>query len=262
MLESSIRLLENHLASQKKELSGLKEDNNASLQSEISSFEKDYESLSAKLGELSSKKCGIESLNNEINSQAERIMNDLEMKKIKLKEYEEKSREKNHVKLCLEFLTRLRSNVKDIRQIIRSRFLNDFKNSFAKKFEEIRNNDDEYYVEINQDYEPVAYSSEGEEVPINHLSGGEKTSAALAYRLALSDLAGELNNLMPSELLILDEPTTGFDNDDVKSLPDALSSLSSIPQIIIVTHESLLKEIADNVIDVIKEKGLSKITYS
>jgi exonuclease SbcC len=177
-------------------------------------------------------------------------------------EFEEKSKEKNHVKLCLDFLNKLRGNIKDIRQIIRSRFLNDFKNSFAKKFEEIRNNDDEYYVEINQDYEPVAYSSEGVEVPINHLSGGEKTSAALAYRLALSDLAGEMNNLMPSELLILDEPTTGFDNDDVKSLPVALSSLSSIPQIIIVTHEALLKEIADNSIDVIKENGVSKITYS
>jgi len=139
--------------------------------------------------------------------------------------------------------------------------LNDFKNSFAKKFEEIRNNDEEYYVEINENYEPIAYSSSGEEVPISHLSGGEKTSAALAYRLALSDLAGVMNNLSPSELLILDEPTTGFDSDDVKALPEALDNISSIPQIIIVTHEALLKEIADNVIDVEKKSGFSKISY-
>ncbi|MFA5333417.1 MAG: AAA family ATPase [Candidatus Nanoarchaeia archaeon] len=261
-IDSAINLLENQIISQKKELSNFKEENNNSLTTDIQRLENECSIIISKLNELSSKKAGITSSNSELMNQMPGLNNELEHKMEKVDEYEKKSAEKNHVKLCLDFLNKLRNNIKDIRQIIRSRFLNDFKNSFAKKFEEIRNNDDEYYVEINQDYEPVAYSAEGTEVPINHLSGGEKTSAALAYRLALSDLAGEMNNLMPSELLILDEPTTGFDNDDVKSLPVALSSLSSIPQIIIVTHEALLKEIADNSIDVVKENGFSKITYS
>jgi exonuclease SbcC len=261
-LDSAINLFETQLNSQKKELFDLKEEGNDLLQEEIAGLENEHGLIISKFNELCSKKAGIESANNELKNQLPKLSNELKTKNIKLIEYEEKSKDKTHVKSCIEFLNKLRINVKDIRQIIRGRFLNDFKNSFAKKFEEIRNNDDEYYVEINQDYEPVAYSSEGIEVPINYLSGGEKTSAALAYRLALSDLAGEINNLMPSELLILDEPTTGFDNEDVKSLPIALSNLSSIPQIIIVTHEALLKEIADNSIDIIKENGFSKISYS
>ncbi|MDD4353842.1 MAG: AAA family ATPase [Candidatus Nanoarchaeia archaeon] len=261
-IDSAINLLEKQIISQKKELINFKEENNELIQKEIIKIEEEYNLLLSKFNELFAKKSGIESANQELKTQLLKLTGELKNKNIKISEYEEKSKEKNHVKLCLDFLNKLRINVKDIRQIIRSRFLNDFKNSFAKKFEEIRNNDDEYYVEINQDYEPVAYSSEGIEVPINYLSGGEKTSAALAYRLALSDLAGEINNLMPSELLILDEPTTGFDNEDVKSLPIALSNLSSIPQIIIVTHEALLKEIADNSIDIIKENGFSKISYS
>jgi DNA repair protein SbcC/Rad50 len=260
--ESAINLLENQIINQKKELNNFKEKKNELMINEIKKLENEHNLIFSKFNDLSNKKAGIESSNQELKNQIPRLNAELNQKKNKVSEYEDKSKEKNHVKLCLNFLNKLRINVKNIRQIIRVRFLNDFKNSFAKKFEEIRNNDDEYYVEINPNYEPVAYSSEGTKVPINHLSGGEKTSAALAYRLALSDLAGEMNNLMPSELLILDEPTTGFDNEDVKTLPTALSSLSSIPQIIIVTHESLLKEIADNSIDVIKENSFSKITYS
>jgi exonuclease SbcC len=261
-ISSAISLLENHIISQKKELDEIKEEENGLIKNEIINLERDYGLIMGKFSELSGKKYGIESADIELKNQLPRLESELKSKNAKLLEYLEKSKEKSHVKLCIDFLNKLRINVKDIRQIIRGRFLSEFKNSFAKKFEEIRNNDDEYYVEINQDYEPIAYSSEGTEVPINHLSGGEKTGAALAYRLALSDLAGEMNNLMPSELLILDEPTTGFDNEDVKSLPAALSGLFSIPQIIIVTHEASLKEIADNSIDIAKENDFSKITYS
>jgi len=261
-LDSAITLLSNQLKNYEAELKDLlKERFDESFEEKILKTEQDHSQVSFKINDLNSKKSGIESASAEITNQLRALEKELLEKNKKLAEYAEKIKDENHVKLSLEFLNRLRSNVKDVRQIIRTKFLNEFKNSFAKKFEEIRNNDDEYYVEINQDYEPIAYSIEGIEVPINHLSGGEKTSAALAYRLALSDLAGEMNNLMPSELLILDEPTTGFDNDDIKALPEALGNLSSIPQIIIVTHEALLKEVANNCVEIRKDNGYSKVTY-
>jgi exonuclease SbcC len=256
-----IGLLESQRHAQEEELSNMPKAESFDVSEKIDNLECGKKSLYEKLGDLLSKKSAIESANNELKYLQKSFERELTEKRNALDEQSKKVADERHYKLCIEFLNKLRANVKDIRQIIRSKFLNDFKNSFAKKFDEIRNNDEEYYVEINGNYEPVAYSSTGEEVPIGHLSGGEKTSAALAYRLALSDLAGEMNNLSPPELLILDEPTSGFDSDDVKALPQALENISSIPQIIIVTHEALLKEIAENIIDVEKKLGVSKISY-
>ncbi|MDD5053955.1 MAG: AAA family ATPase [Candidatus Nanoarchaeia archaeon] len=260
-LKSSANIWGGQIAKAESELNALPIQKIECFKEKIDEAEAEFKKLSDKINDLRSKKAAIESSNFEIKSQIDSIEKESGEKKEKMAYYAKKAGEKSRIKSTLDFLSMIRANVKDIRQIIRSRFLNDFKNSFAKKFEEIRSNDNEYYVEINSDYEPIAYSLEGASVPINHLSGGEKTSAALAYRLALSDLAGEMNNLMPAELLILDEPTSGFDNDDVKALPDALSSLSSIPQIIIVTHEELLKEVANNCVEIKKAGGFSKIFY-
>ncbi len=257
----AVELLKSQKRAHEEELSKMPKLESLDLSEEIYGIESCKKSLYEKLAELLSKKSSIESSSNELRHLQKSFETELAEKAKALDEQSKKAVDERHYKLCIEFINKLRSNIKDIRGIIRSRFLNDFKGSFAKKFEEIRNNDEEYYVEINENYEPVAYSSTGEEVPISHLSGGEKTSAALAYRLALSDLAGEMNNLSPPELLILDEPTSGFDSDDVKALPGALDNISSIPQIIIVTHEALLKEIAENVIDIEKKLGVSKISY-
>ncbi|VVB75263.1 DNA double-strand break repair Rad50 ATPase [Candidatus Tiddalikarchaeum anstoanum] len=187
-----------------------------------------------------------------------KIKDDIGKKELLVKNYVEEIGKKKKVEYLLKFLNVLRDNVKDIRGVIRQKFLLDFRYEFQQKFEEIRKQEDEYSVEVGDDYEPVAYTTKGEPVPINHLSGGEKTSVALAYRLALSSLASQMNNVMPSTLLILDEPTTGFDEEDIKTLPQALRNITSISQIIIVTHENALKEIADHNISIVK-KGNNSI---
>ena len=156
-------------------------------------------------------------------------------------------------------LQRLREDIRNIREIVRRNFLEDFRQEFQKKFEEIRKFDDDYTVDVKSDYEPVAFVSGGEEVPISSMSGGEKTSVALAYRLALSDLAAQISSIRQSEILILDEPTVGFDTEDIKVLPEALNNIKTIPQIIIVTHEEELKSAADYKFKVDKFKGMSRV---
>ncbi|MFA4887393.1 MAG: SMC family ATPase, partial [Candidatus Nanoarchaeia archaeon] len=47
-------------------------------------------------------------------------------------------------------------------------------------------------------------------VEYENLSGGEKTAAALAYRLALNQVVNELTGMHSRELIVLDEPTDGF----------------------------------------------------
>jgi exonuclease SbcC len=154
----------------------------------------------------------------------------------------------------------MREDIRNIREIIRNNFLEDFKQEFQKKFEEIRKYEEEYSVDIKNDYEPIAFSLSGEEVPITNLSGGEKTSVALAYRLSLANLSAQISAIKPSEILILDEPTVGFDQEDIKALPTTLKNIKTIPQIIIVTHEEELKNAADYKFEVKKVSGKSVVT--
>lgn len=227
----------------------------------LSELKKELNKIIEKDKELYSKKNSISEVLDYLNKEVKKLKEDYSGKEIIIKDYEEEIKHKGKVKYLVELLINLRNYVKDIRSVIRQKFLSDFRFEFQKKFEEIRNQEEEYSVELGFDYEPVAYTTSGEEVPVNHLSGGEKTSVALAYRLALSNLAAEMSNVTPAELLILDEPTTGFDAEDIKSLPEALKNITSIPQIIIVTHEPLLKEIADNNVEIRKEKNESIIEY-
>ncbi len=157
----------------------------------------------------------------------------------------------------LDLIVRLREDIKRIREKVRLKFLKEFRESFLSKFEEIRK-ESEYIVDIKENYEPVAYAN-GVEVPISHLSGGEKTSVALAYRLALADIAAKMQSIARSELLILDEPTLGFDKEDIKALPEVLRNIKSIPQIIIVTHEDELRDAANVVYEIKKEDNISVV---
>lgn len=228
---------------------------------ELNNLKKDYEKLIDKDKELYSKKNSINEVLNYLSKELKDLKKEYESKSESINKYEEEVKDKNIIDYLSKFLNNLRGYVKDVRSVIRQKFLSDFRYEFQKKFEEIRDQEEEYSVELGFDYEPTAYTTKGEEVPVNHLSGGEKTSVALAYRLALSNLAASMSNVSPAELLILDEPTTGFDAEDIKSLPEALKNITSIPQIVIVTHEPLLKEIADNNVEIRKERNESIIEY-
>lgn len=156
----------------------------------------------------------------------------------------------------LRLFNNLREDIRSIRGVVRTRFLEDFRHEFQRKYEDVRQ-DDGYSVDIGLNYEPVAYAG-SDSVSIDSLSGGEKTGVALAYRLALSEIAAKVSSIDHSELLILDEPTTGFDRKDIAVLPEALKVIR-IPQILIVTHEDELKEAADVKYELNKESGITKI---
>ena len=51
---------------------------------------------------------------------------------------------------------------------------------------------------------------------IRSLSGGEKTSVALSYRLALNKVINDLiGNIKTKNIIILDEPTYGFSSEQL-----------------------------------------------
>jgi exonuclease SbcC len=107
---------------------------------------------------------------------------------------------------------------------------------------------------IDEDYEVTVYGPEGES-SMSMVSGGEKIAIALALRLGITQAManGELDTIL------LDEPTIHLDASRKHELINLLKEMSSLPQMIIVTHEAQLENAADNLIKVEKENGISKV---
>ena len=107
---------------------------------------------------------------------------------------------------------------------------------------------------IDDDYEVTVYGPEGES-SMSMVSGGEKIAIALALRLGITQAManGELDTIM------LDEPTIHLDSSRKHELINLLKEMSSLPQMIIVTHEAQLENAADNLIKVEKENGISRV---
>ncbi len=112
-------------------------------------------------------------------------------------------------------------------------------------------------AKVDEEFTPVV-QQDGIDQDMAYLSGGEKTSIALAYRLALNAVVRRVSTGMNSNLLILDEPTDGFSKEQLSKVREILDELES-PQIILVSHERELESFADQVIRVTKSNGVSSI---
>lgn len=134
--------------------------------------------------------------------------------------------------------------------------LGEFNDNF-KNFFDVLNDDISKEVEINEEFSPIV-KQDGYFQDVNYLSGGEKTSVALAYRLALNKTVQKSARGLKSNLLIFDEPTDGFSSEQLNNVKDLLSDLD-FNQIIIVTHERELESFADTVFKVEKNNGVSEI---
>ena len=247
------------------------------LEKEISELKTNIDKLNFKQDDLESRERKLESSNQtlaSLSSESSKTQRELELRDAQSKELESRlkeieiklSRKQDLIKEVdkeekfLKIVSNLREDIRDIREYVRNKFINDFRALFQQRFNEIRNESD-YVVDIDNNYN-VTVLINGETNDARTLSGGEKTSVALAYRMALSSIASLLGGVSENELLIMDEPTSGLDKEDVNSLTNAITKLVDIKQIIIVTHEDNMKNIADNLISIRKESGKSIISYS
>lgn len=116
--------------------------------------------------------------------------------------------------------------------------------------------DEAISIRLDDEFSPVIEQN-GYETEIMHLSGGEKTSCALAYRLALNKVINDfIGDIKTKELIILDEPTDGFSTEQLDKVRAVLDQLD-INQIIIVSHETKIESFVDNVIRISKEEHVS-----
>jgi DNA repair protein SbcC/Rad50 len=113
-------------------------------------------------------------------------------------------------------------------------------------------------VRLDDGFRPVVEQN-GHETEYGHLSGGEKTAAALAYRLALNQVINTIIGVVKTrDLLILDEPTDGFSAEQLDKMRDLLDQLDA-KQIILVSHEDRIESFVDNVIRVEKQEHVSRV---
>jgi exonuclease SbcC len=114
------------------------------------------------------------------------------------------------------------SSIDEIESAVMSTIREEFNQLFKKWFYLlIETNDAE--VEIDEFFSPIVYQY-GKALDVLSLSGGEKTSISLAYRLALNEIIKRIANI-GDHLLILDEPTDGFSKEQLTQLKLVLESL-------------------------------------
>jgi len=119
--------------------------------------------------------------------------------------------------------------------------------------------DETLSVRLDPEFTPVIVQ-DGYETNIDHLSGGEKTSVALAYRLSLNKAINEfLTHINTKELLVLDEPTDGFSSEQLDRVRDVLEQLK-LRQVLIVSHEAQMESYVDHVIRIEKTGHESRIS--
>ena len=150
------------------------------------------------------------------------------------------------------------SIVGTIERKVMLRVHNDFNEIFVKWFN-ILIDDENISIRLDEEFSPVIEQN-GYNVDYLFLSGGEKTAGALAYRLALNQVINNLiSNVKTRDLLILDEPTDGFSEDQLDRMRLVLDEID-IEQIIIVSHESKIESFVNNVIRLNKRDGVSEIS--
>lgn len=116
---------------------------------------------------------------------------------------------------------------------------------------------DSLSVRLDEDFTPII-SNQDYEIDYDFLSGGERTAVALAYRLALNQVINSmLSRLKTKDLIILDEPTDGFSEQQLDKMRDIFEQLDA-KQIILVSHEQKIEGFVDSIIR-IKKDGTSKV---
>ena len=131
-------------------------------------------------------------------------------------------------------------------------------NSFFSEWAGILLEDEGITITLDDTFTPLV-QQQGYDLALEHLSGGEKTSIALAYRLALNKVINDLIfTIHTKDILILDEPTDGFSSEQLDKMRDVLHQLG-MKQIIIVSHENKIESFVEHVIRISKTDHTSTL---
>ncbi len=270
-------LKERNLKEKLNELSKIKEENHK-INNEILLLNKKIKELREnieKYSETEEKQNAVEEKLSEIIEKQK----DIEIKRAESKKEEENLKERiSELKKKTEEQEKIRQNIEYIKQL--TNWLEDYfinlmsemeKNILMKIYHQFNEyfmewfhiliEEEELQVRLNEDFSPVI-TQNGYDTAIDNLSGGEKTSLALSYRLALNQVINDfITRIKTKNLIILDEPTDGFSNTQLDKIKDIIDSLK-IKQIIIISHDNKIEGYVDNILKIEKHNHLSRCLTS
>ena len=221
------------------------------IESEYRKIKLEYEDVLKKEREFEIKKTGVNEkvkFTNEIINRLNLEINKLNELKIKL----------NRIKDVETWLDKHFVNLMTtIEKNIMYKLHYDFNELFKKWFSIIIDNEN-LKVELDEEFTPKITQSDYD-IIYTDLSGGEKTSVALAYRLSLNQILNNLSGeIKTKDLLILDEPTDGFSTEQLDRIRIVLDELN-MKQIIIVSHEAKIESFVDKVLKFNKKDHISEV---
>ncbi|WP_048147959.1 DNA double-strand break repair ATPase Rad50 [Palaeococcus ferrophilus] len=242
------------------------------LSKRLGEIEKEVEALNFSEEELRKAREAKESVGKLVVGLTERLsalekeIKNLEREIEELREQERKAKESGEKLKILEVripeLERFRKKIREYKNRYKLSALSEISRDASEIFAEMTEEKYSAVVAIPRENKvelKVLYGNE--ERDLSFLSGGERISLALAFRLALSRYLAAKVSKSGITLLILDEPTPYLDEERRKRLVEIMQSyLRRIPQVIVVSHDEELKDAADRVIKVALVDGVSRVS--
>src|SRR3989344_1643979 len=244
-LESDVKMLENQMLILKQNISEMKKFDQI-LEIKTKEFEEIYnqeKKLEIKKAEILRE---IRINENEINLIEEeiKIKEEVKMRLIYTIELENW--------LSGDFLDLIGTIERNVMIKLRSEFSNLFNDWFSILVP------DTFTVSLDDEFTPII-EQQNYELDYNFLSGGERTAIALAYRLALNQTINSLlSEIKTKGIVILDEPTDGFSQQQLDKMRDVLNELD-VEQLILVSHDQKIESFVDNIIRLKKDNLTTKV---
>jgi exonuclease SbcC len=192
------------------------------------------------------------------------LKKEIEVFSRQIEEFKERIKKTEEIREKLIYTTKLETwlskNFSPLMSLIEKNVMiklkTDFSQLFAKWFSMLVS--DVFEVRLSDDFTPIV-EHQDYEIDYSYLSGGERTAIALAYRLSLNQVVNSLlSKIKTHDIVILDEPTDGFSEQQLDKMRDVLRQLE-VKQLIIVSHEQKIESFVENVIRFRKEHGISKL---
>ena len=251
-LKLRISTLEEETQQKREEL-----DHNKNIYEENKTVIEELKTLREQLEKKRKREGELNNINTRSETEITRIDKEIQGLRTQLKEYREDLEKAEIYRIIRRWLDEaLIPSFSSIEKNVLLTLNQEFNSLFQRWFENLIESG-ELNGYIDEDFTPMVEQG-GYELEVESLSGGEKTSVALAYRLALNTIVKRVTDTMKSNLLILDEPTDGFSRDQLYKMREILHDLNC-EQIIMVSHETELESVADHIYRVSKQGTTSTV---
>ncbi|OUJ19188.1 ATPase involved in DNA repair SbcC [Methanonatronarchaeum thermophilum] len=210
----------------------------------------------------------IEETRNKLNKTEQKITEtktNIKNKKRELKQLKKEIKDKKTAKQLMKKIQTNKQwleNLKNLSTTIERKYMTKIQMNFNEIFNKwfrMLIEDSDINVHVDQSFAPIIERGKTE-TEYKRLSGGERTSIALAYRLALNRVINQLvQDIQTKNMIILDEPTDGFSTNQLDKIRDIIDELN-MQQIILVSHEPKMESYVDNIIQIQKTNNTSTAT--